>query len=125
MSSAKKAAFIGVLAVFALTWLKPLWPAEQALHSSLTVVGLIWLIVHDRRWSMRTFDFAAICVFISLSKSSVSHNTLKMLTLPDPTQFLGACRRWPSSLMLSRRPLIRSAMSPPTAALCFLPTTRL
>jgi putative membrane protein len=37
---------------------------EQALHSSLTVVGLVWLYWHDRRWSMPTRQFAAICAFI-------------------------------------------------------------
>ena len=66
MSPAKKAAFIGVLAVFALTWLKPLWPAEQALHSSLTVVGLAGLWWVDRRWPLGAGAFAAICGFIAI-----------------------------------------------------------
>lgn len=35
-----------MLLVFAATWIKPLWPYEQALHGSLTVVGfvLLWLL---------------------------------------------------------------------------------
>ncbi len=66
MSHAKKAAFIGVLAVFLLTWIKPLWPLEQALHSSLTVAGLAALWWADRRWPLGDGAFAAICGFIAL-----------------------------------------------------------
>ena len=60
----KKVALALTLAVFAVSWIAPLWPAEQALHSSLTVVGLIWLWWHDRRWPMLTWQFALICAFI-------------------------------------------------------------
>ncbi len=66
MDHAKKAAFIGVLAVFALTWVKPLWPVEQALHSSLTVLGLAGLWWVDRRWTLGVGAFAAICGFIAI-----------------------------------------------------------
>lgn len=66
MSLAKKAAFIGVLAVFLLTWIKPLWPLEQALHSSLSVAGLVALWWIDRRWPLGAGAFAAICGFIAL-----------------------------------------------------------
>ena len=66
VSHAKKAAFIGVLAVFALTWVKPLWPVEQALHSSLTVLGLAGLWWVDRRWTLGVGAFAAICGFIAI-----------------------------------------------------------
>lgn len=66
MTAAKKAAFIGVLVVFALTWIKPLWPVEQALHSSLTVLGLLALWWVDRRWPLGSGAFAAICGFILL-----------------------------------------------------------
>lgn len=66
MSAGKRIALFLVLAVFAITWIAPRWPIEQALHSSLTVVGLIWLVIHDRRWPMRTGDFAAICAFIAV-----------------------------------------------------------
>ncbi len=50
--------------IFAITWIAPLWPLEQALHSSLTVVGLIALVWYARRWPMRNGDFLAICAFI-------------------------------------------------------------
>ena len=53
-------------AIFALTWIAPRWPLEQALHSSLTVVGLVWLTLHARRWRMGNGEFAAVCVFIAL-----------------------------------------------------------
>ena len=66
MPPAKKAAFIGVLTVFALTWVKPLWPVEQALHSSLTVLGLAGLWWVDRRWPLGSGAFAAICGFIAI-----------------------------------------------------------
>lgn len=67
MSPAKKAAFAGVLAVFLLTWIKPMWPLEQALHSSLTVVGLAALWWVDRRWPLGVGAFAAVCGFVALN----------------------------------------------------------
>ncbi|WP_433852213.1 DUF2238 domain-containing protein [Stenotrophomonas nitritireducens] len=66
MSPAKQAAFAGVLAVFLLTWIKPLWPLEQALHSSLTVAGLAALWWVDRRWPLGGGAFAAVCGFVAL-----------------------------------------------------------
>lgn len=61
----KRIALALILVVFAASWIKPMWPAEQALHSSLTLVALAWLVLHDRRWSMRVQDFVAICGFIA------------------------------------------------------------
>lgn len=66
MTPAKKAAFIGVLAVFLATWIKPLWPVEQALHSTLTVMGLVALWWVDRRWRLGDGAFIAICGFITI-----------------------------------------------------------
>lgn len=66
MQAGKRVAFALTLLVFALSWIAPRWPFEQALHSSLTVVGLIWLIVHDRRWPMTVGAFALVCGFITL-----------------------------------------------------------
>lgn len=62
----KLASFLLVLLVFAATWINPRWPAEQALHSLLTVVGLVWLVLHARRWRMRDGEFFAICAFIAV-----------------------------------------------------------
>jgi putative membrane protein len=64
LGATKRIALAVAIAIFAITWIAPLWPLEQALHSSLTVVGLIWLVAHDRRWPMRSGDFIAICAFI-------------------------------------------------------------
>ena len=66
MSPAKKFAFLGVLAVFAATWIRPLWPLEQALHSALTVAGLAALWWTDRRWPPGDGAFAAICAFVAI-----------------------------------------------------------
>ncbi len=64
MQAEKRIVLAFTLAVFAASWIKPLWPLEQALHSSLTVVGLVWLWRHDRRWPMLPAQFMLICVFI-------------------------------------------------------------
>ncbi|TDB28317.1 DUF2238 domain-containing protein [Stenotrophomonas sp. ATCM1_4] len=66
MNTAKKLAFGAVLAVFVATWIKPLWPLEQSLHSSLTVLGLAGLWWVDRRWRLGNGAFAAICGFIAI-----------------------------------------------------------
>ncbi|KAF1713199.1 hypothetical protein CSC71_09320 [Pseudoxanthomonas sangjuensis] len=34
------------------------------MHSSLTVLGLAWLYLHDRRWPLRGIHFALVCGFI-------------------------------------------------------------
>lgn len=65
MNFGKRTTLLLTLAIFAITWIAPKWQVEQALHSSLTVVGLVWLVLHDRRWRMRNADFIAICGFIA------------------------------------------------------------
>ncbi len=65
-SMAKKLALAAVLAVFAASWIQPLWPLEQTLHSSLTVIGLVALWWIDRRWGLGNGAFAAICGFIAI-----------------------------------------------------------
>ncbi len=62
----KKLVLGATLAVFGASWIAPIWPLEQALHSSLTVLGLIALVWVDRRWPLGAGTFAAICVFIIL-----------------------------------------------------------
>ena len=66
MPAAKRAAFCAVLVVFAASWILPRWPVEQALHSSLTVVGLVALWWVARRWPLGSGAFAAICALIAL-----------------------------------------------------------
>lgn len=62
----KKLSLLLAVTVFFITWINPRWPLEQGLHSSLTVVGLIWLVWHTKKYSMKNFDFFAICLFISI-----------------------------------------------------------
>lgn len=64
MQPGKRIALAAAVTTFAASWIAPQWPLEQALHSSLTVVGLVWLYVHDRRWPLRSSHFALICLFI-------------------------------------------------------------
>ena len=66
MTMAKRAAYALALATFALSWIAPRWPAEQALHSSLTVVALVWLWWHDRRWPLKDAHFVAVGVFLTV-----------------------------------------------------------
>lgn len=66
MNKSQRFALAATCALFLITWIAPLWPLEQALHSSLTVVGLLWLAWHARRWPMPTPDFIAICAFIAV-----------------------------------------------------------
>ncbi len=64
MDAGKWFAYAATLAVLAATWIRPIWPLEQAMHDSLTVAALVWLFVHARRWPMRTGHFVAICIFL-------------------------------------------------------------
>ena len=66
MQPGKKIALALTLSVFAASWIAPPWPAEQALHSSLTVVGLAWLWRHDRGWPLPLCQFAMVCGFIGV-----------------------------------------------------------
>jgi putative membrane protein len=65
LGTGKTVALVACVAIFVATWIHPRWPVEQAMHSSLTVVGLAWLVWQAQRWPMRDGDFAAICVFIA------------------------------------------------------------
>lgn len=62
----KPAASLVAVAVFLASWIAPPWPAEQALHSSLTVIGLIALAWIDPRHRLGNAAFVLICVFVAL-----------------------------------------------------------
>lgn len=62
----KKLSLLFVVTVFFITWIHPRWPMDQGMHSSLTVVGLIWLVWHAKKYPMKNPDFFAICFFISI-----------------------------------------------------------
>ncbi|WP_411832770.1 DUF2238 domain-containing protein [Pseudoxanthomonas mexicana] len=64
MAHGKRWALAATLAVFALSWIAPPWPLEQALHSSLTVAGLAALVWLDRRWPLKTPHYAFVCLFV-------------------------------------------------------------
>jgi putative membrane protein len=52
-----------MLVVLVATWIKPPWPAEQAMHSSLTVLGLGLLWWHVAKHGMQDGDFFAVVLF--------------------------------------------------------------
>ena len=60
----KIVALVAVAGVFIASWVHPPWPREQALQSTLTVAGVLWLVWHARRWPMRDRDFIAVCGFL-------------------------------------------------------------
>src|SRR3954454_8895379 len=57
---------IGFLAVLAATWLRPVHPAEQALHHSLTVLGLAALLILQRHRPLPYASFLLIMIFLTL-----------------------------------------------------------
>jgi putative membrane protein len=57
------AAFLVILAV---SWWRPLWPVEQALHHSLTVIALVLLIWATRRWRLPLSSFVLVLIFLTL-----------------------------------------------------------
>ena len=59
-------AIAATIAVFLASWIHPVWPLEQALHSSLTVVALGLLIAYARRPATRDGDVALLCGFLVL-----------------------------------------------------------
>lgn len=55
-----------MLLVFSATWIKPLWPYEQALHGSLTMVGFALLWRYAGRLALGDRDLFFIAVFLSV-----------------------------------------------------------
>jgi putative membrane protein len=53
-------------AVLAATWWHPIWPAEQALHHSLTLVALGALVWAQRRWPLPLTSFVLVLAFLAL-----------------------------------------------------------
>jgi putative membrane protein len=54
------------LLVAAATWVHPQWPVEQALHHSLTLVGLVALVWTQHRLRMPFSSFVLILIFLAV-----------------------------------------------------------
>src|SRR5215216_5762222 len=52
--------------IFAASWWHPLWPVEQGLHHSLTVLALIGLIWAQRRLKLPLSSFVLALAFLTL-----------------------------------------------------------
>ncbi|NHZ92239.1 DUF2238 domain-containing protein [Massilia sp. CCM 8733] len=66
MIPSKRISTVIMLLIFAATWFNPPWPMEQALHSSLTVIGFALLWKFTARWGITERDFLLIAVFLSV-----------------------------------------------------------
>ncbi len=51
---------------WAWTWWRPLWPLEQAMHNSLTVVAVLVLWRWGPRWRLTRLDEGLILLFLAL-----------------------------------------------------------
>lgn len=49
-----------------VTWIYPIWPAEQALHSSLTFVAIFVLWKYNQKYKMNDRDYMLIVLFLSI-----------------------------------------------------------
>src|SRR4051795_285311 len=54
------------LAVVAATWWRPIHPAEQAMHHSLTLIGLVALLLIQRTRPLPYASFLLILIFLTL-----------------------------------------------------------
>jgi putative membrane protein len=52
--------------IVAVSWWRPLWPAEQALHHSLTVLAVIGLLWAQRRLRLPLGSFVLVLAFLAL-----------------------------------------------------------
>lgn len=53
-----------MVAVFLISWIHPLWPMDQALHSSLTLIGFGVMWWYDRQYDMERRAFFLISLFM-------------------------------------------------------------
>ncbi|GIE98588.1 DUF2238 domain-containing protein [Paractinoplanes rishiriensis] len=63
---AHRRTLLAFLLVMAATWVRPEYPVEQALHHSLTAVGVVALLVLQRRRPLPYSSFLLIVVFLTL-----------------------------------------------------------
>ncbi|RYE02218.1 MAG: DUF2238 domain-containing protein [Sphingobacteriales bacterium] len=62
----KKISTFIMLAIFIASWISPIWPIEQALHSSLTIIAFILMWQYTSKNNVTDFNFFLIVVFISI-----------------------------------------------------------
>ena len=62
----RRVSVVGMLLVIAATWIKPLYPAEQALHGSLTVVALARMWRYSSRLQVSKRDLFFMALFLSV-----------------------------------------------------------
>ncbi len=65
MFPSKRVSVVAMLLVIAATWIKPIYPAEQALHGSLTVVALLLMWRYSSRLQVSDRDLFFMALFLS------------------------------------------------------------
>ncbi|MBM3117529.1 DUF2238 domain-containing protein [Jeongeupia naejangsanensis] len=65
MMPSKKISTLFMAVVFFASWIRPIWPAEQALHSSLTVVAFVLLWRYCKNHRISDANFLLIIVFLA------------------------------------------------------------
>lgn len=60
----KTGMLLASLVIITLTWIKPIWPQEQALHNSPTVIAFIALAGYNKTYPMNRVQFGLICLFL-------------------------------------------------------------
>jgi putative membrane protein len=66
VTAAHKWTLAGFLVIVGATWWRPIHPAEQALHHSLTVLGLLGLLILVRRAGLPYASFCLVLIFLIL-----------------------------------------------------------
>jgi putative membrane protein len=66
MIPSRRTTVIAMLLIFGATWIAPIWPMEQALHSSLTVVAFIVLWRCANTFQISDRDLLLIALFLSV-----------------------------------------------------------
>lgn len=62
----RRGSIVGMLLVIAATWIRPIYPAEQALHGSLTVVALLLMWRYATRLQVSERDLFLMVLFLSV-----------------------------------------------------------
>ncbi|WP_018151783.1 DUF2238 domain-containing protein [Leeia oryzae] len=66
MTPSKVTSTLIMALIFILTWLNPLWPVEQGLHTSLTVIGLAGLWYYMKKHPLDDLHYGLIMLFLSV-----------------------------------------------------------